>query len=649
MTVPREIMEPPAATSSATSVSSSVTSTRPKKKRKSRRKQNQIQLPSRWIQFSMQTVVHIFCLALYLIPIFQPNPYGGPTLDELHIMSNDNQDIQGESSLQQIFSNDYWGRPMQSESSHKSWRPLTVLSFRYLKGYYNTYQLQTHRVVNVLAHAASAEVVGILATRLFPACQYPLILRLATKLVFSLHPTHVEVTANAANRNHIFAVLCSTILSDPLGNMVVFGLALIVGFLCSETFLFQLPAAIVTMIVIAHQQSKYRQQQQQQQKKEDAPPQRNTILELILSAISLLPRILLMVLAIGVYLGGRQYFDTLSIPEGLIRPAENPFFQFEGEHRVRNYLYVLGLHISKSWGADPVGFSHEYGFDCIPALDDWSDPRLALPAGIGMALLASLILAFSFPRTLLGVTAVHWAWLITLFPICGLVKVGTFVSDRIVVASTVSVSLWIGYALYYWITTAVHVLPGKPLQGMVVGWLLVFSYLRVHNRTLQWMDSISLLQSSLVTCPRFAKGHMELSKTYSGLYPDLTDLDKARWHLNTALEIDPDLCDLHQQFAHVAVQQGKYMEYEEELTQAVLCPFTMGGALEMWKRYWEVTINNAQAVMDDVTEIQERQKYYKRIIQEAIEKEKEKEIEKKRTSRKNHRHHWPDGSKETNN
>jgi hypothetical protein len=624
--VPREITEPPVVT----------ITTRPKKKSKKKQKQ-QVQLPSRWIQFSLQTVTHIFCLALYLIPIFQPNPYGGPTLDELHIMSNDNQDIQGESSLQQIFSNDYWGRPMQSESSHKSWRPLTVLSFRYLKGYYNTYQLQAHRVVNVLAHAATAEVVGILATRLFPACQYPLILRLATKLVFSLHPTHVEVTANAANRNHIFAVLSSTILSDPLVNMVVFCLALIVGFLSSETFLFQLPAAIVTMIVITHQQSKYHHQQQPK----DAPPQRNTIWELILSAISLLPRILLVVLAIIVYLGGRQYFDTLSIPEGLIRPAENPFFQFEGEHRVRNYLYVLGVHIAKSWGLDPVGFSHEYGFDCIPALEDWSDPRLALPAGIGMALMASLILAFRFPRTLLGVTAVHWAWLVTLFPISGIVKVGTFVSDRIVVASTVSVSLWIGYVVYYWLTTAVHVLPGKPLQGMVVGWLLVFSYLKVHNRTLQWMDSISLLQSSLVTCPRFAKGHMELSKTYSGLYPDNTDLAKATWHLNTALEIDPEMCDLHQQFAFVAIQQGKYMEYEEELTQAVLCPFTMGGALEQWRRYWQVAISNAQSGsnMDDLTEIQERQNHYTRIIQEAVEQEKQKEIEKKRPSRSNYRQH----------
>lgn len=89
---------------------------------------------SPFAKFSIRLLVHAFCIALYLIPILKENEYAGPTLDEGHIMSNDNHDIHGVSSLRTIFSNDYWGRPMQSESSHKSWRPLTVVSFRYLKG-----------------------------------------------------------------------------------------------------------------------------------------------------------------------------------------------------------------------------------------------------------------------------------------------------------------------------------------------------------------------------------------------------------------------------------------------------------------------------------------------------------------------------------
>lgn len=282
---------------------------------------------------------------------------------------------------------------------------------------------------------------------------------------------------------------------------------------------------------------------------------------------------------------------------------------------------------------DPIGFSHEYGFDCVPALETWEDQRILLPIGTGVALAASLLVAFAWRSnpSVLGLVAVHWAWLLTLFPISGIVKVGTFIADRIVVASTVSVSIWIGWGLTYWITTGIHSsLPAKPLQGVIIGWILVMSYLKVHTRTLQWMDSISLLSSSLETCPRFAKGHMEMSKIYSGLFPDMFDLGKARWHLDQAKAIDPDLCDYHQQYAHVAIQEGNYLEHEEELTQAVLCPFTMGGAMEMWKRYWQVSTNTAKG--KDLEEIQARQMYYTGIIQQAAEKQENERRAKKKAS-----------------
>ena len=42
-----------------------------------------------------------------------------------------NPDVVGRrSSLSQIFSNDFWGKAMSDPDSHKSYRPLTILSFR---------------------------------------------------------------------------------------------------------------------------------------------------------------------------------------------------------------------------------------------------------------------------------------------------------------------------------------------------------------------------------------------------------------------------------------------------------------------------------------------------------------------------------------
>jgi len=289
----------------------------------------------------------------------------------------------------------------------------------------------------------------------------------------------------------------------------------------------------------------------------------------------------------------------------------------------------LAVHVAKSWGLDPIGFSHEYGFECVPALEDWNDPRLLLPYGIGCLILLSLCLAFVFPKTFLGPVAIHCSWMLTLFPISGVVKVGTFISDRIVVASTVSVSIWIGAGFFFWYTKGMLHLPAAPLQSILVGWLLAIGCLKVHNRSLQWMDSISLLESSLETCPRFAKAHMEMSKIYSGLYADKFNLHKSRKHLEIAREIDPDMCDLHQQFAHVAIQEGNYHEYEEELTQAVLCPFTMGGAFPMWQQYWKVALNSASSDSQR-SDMQQRQQHYTRLIQEAVAEAQRKEAEEQR-------------------
>lgn len=42
----------------------------------------------------------------------------------------ENKDVLGGTSLWQLFGHDFWGDPMSHKLSHKSYRPLTILSFR---------------------------------------------------------------------------------------------------------------------------------------------------------------------------------------------------------------------------------------------------------------------------------------------------------------------------------------------------------------------------------------------------------------------------------------------------------------------------------------------------------------------------------------
>lgn len=41
-----------------------------------------------------------------------------------------NPDVMGQTGLVEVFSNDFWGKAMSDPDSHKSYRPLTTLSFR---------------------------------------------------------------------------------------------------------------------------------------------------------------------------------------------------------------------------------------------------------------------------------------------------------------------------------------------------------------------------------------------------------------------------------------------------------------------------------------------------------------------------------------
>jgi hypothetical protein len=194
----------------------------------------------------------------------------------------------------------------------------------------------------------------------------------------------------------------------------------------------------------------------------------------------------------------------------------------------------------------------------------------------------------------------------TLFPISGIIKVGTFVADRIVVASTISTSVIIGTLLSTWLQP--HTKRLWKMTCVAVVYLVM--WYRLHVRALQWMDSVSLLASSLDTCPRSAKSHLEMSKVHSGLYPNLFNLTKSLEHLKMVEEIDGDYCDVHQQYAHVYIQQNEYLLFEQHLLKAILCPYTMGGSMELWRRYWQAAGKTPEA--------QERLKAYDIVIQRAV-------------------------------
>lgn len=607
-------------------------------------------------------LIYILSIVLYVQPITDDdhlrlirNPT--PILDEMHLVPDKNADIDIRNpswSLKEVFTNDYWGRPMNSPSSHKSYRPLTILSFRF--GHYLATRIGwnyifTQRILNIILHAAITQMIGRLSTCLcmdYKAghMNVQIIEKTVTSALFMLHPTHIETVVNAANRAHLLGLLFAVASLDLGLNIFLTGLIHIAGLLSCETAIFFLPAIILTWVYLDYIQMSCLKR----------------------SILNILPRSILVTTISLSYLYMRQVLDWISIPDELIRPAENPFYSFQGVDRIMNYAFVLSVHLIKSLGmglVDLVGFSHEYGFDCIEKITSWQDGRLLFPLAFIVLFsvwgVRSIITSIKQQKNKDCSDAllylIFMAWMATLFPVSGVIKVGTFIADRIVIGSTVA-------SCVFWGRVITRVIAGrgndanadanadadaniktsnryglgstsvKFVKFAIFLQMTCFLWVKIQARSKEWMYVDIFLESSLRSCPRSAKSHLEVSKIHAGLVggkdihfwnqDHVVDLDVAKYHLELAEEIDPDYCDVHFQVAQLYVLQNKgNLDFEERLVKGILCPTTMYGAHSLFQQYWSQTLSGENPAA------RKRYQQHMNVIQEAIDNEKKKKEEEK--------------------
>ena len=104
-----------------------------------------------------------------------------------------NQDLRSNVSWMDLLKNDFWGISIADKDSHKSYRPLTVATFRLN---YMLHELQPlgYHLVNVLLHSAVCYLYvllcGVVFSEVWPA--------MIAGLLFAVHPIHTE----AVSRNY---------------------------------------------------------------------------------------------------------------------------------------------------------------------------------------------------------------------------------------------------------------------------------------------------------------------------------------------------------------------------------------------------------------------------------------------------------------
>lgn len=95
-----------------------------------------------------------------------------------------------------LFSSDYWGMPMADERSHKSFRPLVVLTFRWNHALHGLEPWGYH-AVNVAIHALASLLSMLAARTILLGAERPALL---AGLLFAAHPVHTEAVAGVVGR-----------------------------------------------------------------------------------------------------------------------------------------------------------------------------------------------------------------------------------------------------------------------------------------------------------------------------------------------------------------------------------------------------------------------------------------------------------------
>ena len=140
---------------------------------------------SQWKRKSLLFVLSVVC--------YMNSIWGDFVFDDNEALLS-NQDLDLNNSWTQVFQNDFWGTNIFSNSSHKSYRPLTMLSFRLNSWLANGLNPASFHLINVILH-------GVTSILYFHVCiticihtgrRDSTLVSTIASLMFATHPIHTE-------------------------------------------------------------------------------------------------------------------------------------------------------------------------------------------------------------------------------------------------------------------------------------------------------------------------------------------------------------------------------------------------------------------------------------------------------------------------
>ncbi|XP_073520308.1 protein O-mannosyl-transferase TMTC4 isoform X1 [Phyllobates terribilis] len=521
------------------------------------------------------------CLVGILSLVCFANSYNGSfVFDDSEAIIN-NKDLRGETTIGDLWLHDFWGTKLSSNASHKSYRPLTVLTFRVSYALAGGLHPVGFHVTNIILHCMVSVLMLDVFSLLFggKTCDkgkkmiYAPKAALLSALLFAVHPVHTECVAGIVGRadllcalfvvlsflgyskaqirinkdehTSVFWVLCSIVLAA-------------IAMLCKEQGITVLGLnAVFDVFVIC--KLNMLECIQKVRHRDKTPENFLFIKKGLLSRISLLAAggICMLYVRWSIMGTGPPAFTHVDNPASF---AETLLV------RVINYNYYYSLN---GWLLlCPWWLCFDWSMGCIPLIKSLSDSRIMAPAALWFCLFGLMYQALfsSNGQTRRILTMGLGFLLIPFLPASNLFfRVGFVVAERVLYLPSVGYCILLTYG---YCKICKH-LNKKKLVTIVVLGLLTLYPVRCIYRSNQWKSEELLFQSALDVCPLNAKVHYNIGKNLAdrGLQAD------AIKYYREAIRLNQKYVHAMNNLGNILKEKGELHEAEELLFRAVSIHF----------------------------------------------------------------------------
>uniref|UniRef100_A0A1A8EKR1 Protein O-mannosyl-transferase TMTC3 n=1 Tax=Nothobranchius korthausae TaxID=1143690 RepID=A0A1A8EKR1_9TELE len=519
----------------------------------------------------------------------------------------DNKDLRPTTPIRNLFLNDFWGTPMAEERSHKSYRPLTVLTFR-LNYLFSELSAASYHLLNIVLH-------GVVCVLFLRVCRLFLdkTSSLVAALLFAVHPIHTEAVTGVVGRAELLssifllaAFLAYTkstgtdhsIVWAPIALTVVLVAAAtlckeqgitVVGICCvHEVFVaqgFTLPMLLDTL-------------RQVLQGKDGFPyAVLQTLLKLIVLVISTL---LLVIIRVQVIQSQLPVFTRFDNPAA-VSPTPSRQLTF-------NYLLPVNAWLL----LNPSELCCDWTMGTIPLVESLLDLRnlatLMLYTFLGLLAHHSLRYRHTSAKTVIMALSLI---VLPFVPASNLFfPVGFVVAERVLYVPSMGFCVLIAHGF----KIVSHTGPLKKISWLMIGVLLATYAVKTFNRNWDWESEYTLFTSAL----KVNKNNAKLWNNVGHALENQNNYAMALRYFLQATHVQPDDIGAHMNVGRTYKNLNRSKEAEEAyLVAKSLMPQVIPGkkyATRVAPNHLNVYINLANLIRANNSRLEEADQLYRQAI-----------------------------------